>query len=236
VAVGAVAAQAGEAGAREFAAFGMSQYNSPMSIIEIFKAGGPIMWPLALSSVITIAIILERALELRSSRILDPSIVERVQGLVEGGRPDRAMEVCREHPGIFTEIVAAGLEQAPKGEQNAREAVEDAGRHETTRLTRWLPTLGTIAAISPLMGLLGTVTGMIAVFETIANSGIGQAAELSDGISQALITTATGLLIAIPALVAYNYYTERADRIISLLERASLRVLRSLYQVPSGES
>ncbi len=207
-----------------------------MTILEIFKAGGPIMYPLAVCSVITAAIVLERALELRASRILDPAVVERVTGLVEGGRPDRALQVCREHPGIFTQIVMAGLEQAPKGETNAREAVEDAGRHETNRLTRWLPTLGTIASISPLMGLLGTVTGMIAVFKTIAHSGIGQAAELSNGISQALITTATGLLIAIPALVAYNYFSERAERIISNLERASLRVLRSLYQVDLADS
>ena len=133
---------------------------------------------------------------------------------------------------IRDSIVTAGLQQAPKGEPFAREAVEDAGRHETTRLTRYLPTLGTVAAVSPLLGLLGTVTGMIAVFKTIANSGIGQAAELSNGISQALITTATGLLIAIPALVAYNYYTERAERIIQRLEGASLRVMRSLFQVP----
>jgi biopolymer transport protein ExbB len=203
-----------------------------MSILEIFKAGGPVMWPLAICSVVAVAIIIERALELRTSRILDPSIVERVTGLVEGGRLDRAVEVCRKNPGIFTHIVIAGLRQAPKGEPFAREAVEDAGRHETTRLTRYLPTLGTVAAVSPLLGLLGTVTGMIAVFKTIANSGIGQAAELSNGISQALITTATGLLIAIPALVAYNYYTERAERIIQRLEAASLRVMRSLFQVP----
>jgi biopolymer transport protein ExbB len=207
-------------------------YNSAMSILEIFKAGGPVMWPLAICSVVTVAIIIERALELRTSRILDPSVVERVTGLVEGGRLDRAMEVCRKNPGIFTHIVAAGLHQAPKGEPFAREAVEDAGRHETIRLTRYLPTLGTVAAVSPLLGLLGTVTGMIAVFKTIANSGIGQAAELANGISQALITTATGLLIAIPALVAYNYYSERAERIINRLEGASLRVLRSLFQVP----
>ena len=122
----------------------------------------------------------------------------------------------------------AGLEIAHIGEAAAKEAVADAGRAETVRLKRYLATLGTVASVAPLMGLLGTVTGMISVFKTIAESGGGQAAELSSGISQALITTATGLLIAIPALVAHNYFQETADGIITDLEQESIRVLRGL--------
>ena len=114
----------------------------------------------------------------------------------------------------------------------AKEAVEAAGRHESTRLNRYLGTLGTVAGISPLLGLLGTVTGMIEVFNTIAEAGAGQAAQLSSGISQALITTATGLLIAIPALVAHNFFHEKADAIVADLEQESLRVLRGLYYTP----
>jgi len=199
-----------------------------MNLAQIFRAGGPVMFPLALCSVIALAIILERALNLRSSRILDRGIVERVRGLVEGGSPERAMEVCRAHPGIYTDIVLAGLQAAPDGDAAAKEAVEDAGRFETKQLTRYLVTLGTIAAISPLLGLLGTVLGMIEVFKTIAEVGAGAADELSSGISQALITTATGLLIAIPCLVAYNFFTEKADRIVHRLEAETLRVLRGL--------
>jgi biopolymer transport protein ExbB len=201
-----------------------------MFLIEVFDAGGPIMWPLVISSVLALAIIIERAINLRSARILDPGIVERITGLVEGGRADRALEVCRANPGIYTNIIQAGLTQHAKGEAAAKEAVEDAGRHETSKLTRYLVALGTIAAISPLMGLLGTVVGMISVFRTIAEVGTGDAAELSNGISQALITTATGLLIAIPALVAYNFFTEKAQRIITQLEAESLRVLHSLNE------
>ncbi len=200
-----------------------------MSLIEVFKAGGPVMWPLLICSVVAIAIIIERAFNLRSARLLNPAIVERVTGLVEGGRPDRARQVCAENPGIYTNIVQAGLEYASKGEAAAKEAVEDAGRHETKRLTRYLGALGTVASVSPLLGLLGTVTGMIDVFKTIAESGSGQAAQLSNGISQALLTTATGLLIAIPTLVAYNYFQGRAEGILTEIERESLRVLRVLY-------
>jgi biopolymer transport protein ExbB len=207
-----------------------------MSLIEIFRAGGPVMWPLAACSLVALAIIIERLLALRTSRILNPSVVERITGLSEGGRIDRALSVCEDQPGIFTNIMHAGLEIAARGEgeQAAKEAVEDAGRHESTRLNRYLPTLGTIVGISPLLGLLGTVTGMIEVFDTIAETGAGQAAQLSSGISQALITTATGLAIAIPALVGYNYLNSKVSAIITELERESLRGLRGYYKTPEG--
>ena len=110
----------------------------------------------------------------------------------------------------------------------------DAGRHETSRLNRYVGVLGTIVGISPLLGLLGTVTGMIDVFNTIAEAGTGQASELSSGISQALITTATGLLIAIPALVAYNFFREKVESMVGDLESASLRILAGLYHDPDS--
>lgn len=190
------------------------------------------MWPLALCSLVALAIVIERAVHLRSARILQPSIVERVSGLAEGGRLDKAVEACRQNPCLYTNIVLAGLTAAVRGEAEsaAKEAVEDAGRHETVRLNRYLGMLGTIVGVSPLLGLLGTVTGMIEVFRTIAASGAGEAAALSGGISQALISTATGLLIAIPSLVAYNFYQEKADSLVTDLERESLRVLRGAYQ------
>ncbi len=208
-----------------------------MSLIEIFKAGGPIMWPLAICSLIALAIMVERAINLRASRILNPAIVERVTGLAEGGGVDRAVAACRQHPGIYTNIVLAGLEMASRGEgeRTSKEAVEDAGRHETARLNRYLGTLGTVVGISPLLGLLGTVTGMIEVFNTISESGAGQAAQLSGGISQALITTATGLLIAIPSLVAYNFFHEKAEVLVTDLERESLRVLRGIFRAVESD-
>jgi biopolymer transport protein ExbB len=206
-----------------------------MSLIEVIKAGGPIMWPLAICSLITVAVIIERLFNLRYSRVLNPRLVERVSTLIEGGRAERAMEVCRQNPGIYTNIVLAGLELAHRGEAIVKESIEDAGRHETARLNRYLGTLGTVAGISPLLGLLGTVTGMIDVFNTIAEAGAGQAAQLSSGISQALITTATGLLIAIPALVAHNFFHSKAEAIIADLEQESLRVVRGLYYTAPPE-
>jgi len=200
-----------------------------MSLVEIIKAGGYLMYPLLAAYLLVFAIIIERALNLRSSRVLNQSIVDRVTDLVEAGRPGRAIDACRENPCLFTNIVVAGLEEASKGEVRAKEAIEDSGRHETVKLKRYLNALGTVAAVAPLIGLLGTVTGMILVFQTIAESSGGQAAALSTGIFQALITTATGLTVAIPALIAHNFFQERVESIVTGLERASLRALRGLF-------
>jgi biopolymer transport protein ExbB len=207
-----------------------------MSLIEIFRAGGPVMWPLLVCLILTVAIVIERSINLRGPKILQLPVVERIVGLVEAGRPDRARNACTESPGIFTNIVLAALQSAKRGEWAAKEALEDAGRHETARLSRYLGALGTIAGISPLLGLLGTVTGMIEVFRTIATVGTGQAAQLSSGISQALISTATGLLIAIPSLVAYNFFQMRAGAITNDIESAALRVLRALFEDAEGPS
>ncbi len=202
-----------------------------MSLIEIFQAGGFLMYPLLAAYLLTAALIIERALNLRESRVLNQNIVDRVTDLVEAGRPERAIQACRNNPCIFTNIVVAGLEISGKGEMRAKEAIEDAGRHETVKLKRYLNALGTIAAVAPLVGLLGTVTGMILVFRTIAETGGGQAAALSTGIFQALITTATGLLVAIPALIAHNFFQEKVEWIVTELERVSLRALHGLYPV-----
>lgn len=202
-----------------------------MSLIEIFLAGGLLMYPLLGAYLLTAALIIERALNLRESRVLNQSIVDRVTDLVDTGRPERAILACRTHPCIFTNIVIAGLEISGKGEMRAKEAIEDAGRHETVKLKRYLNALGTIAAVAPLVGLLGTVTGMILVFRTIAETGGGQAVALSTGIFQALITTATGLSVAIPALIAHNFFQEKVERIVTELERVSLRALYGLYPV-----
>ena len=152
-----------------------------MTLLDTLQAGGPVMWLLGLCSLVALAIIIERSINLRASRILDPTVVERLSGLAEGGRVDRAIEACRAQPGLFTHIVSAGLERAVRGESEAaaKEAIEDAGRHETARLGRYLGALGTVVGIAPLLGLLGTVLGMIEVFHTIARTGGGQAAQLS---------------------------------------------------------
>ncbi|MEW5807528.1 MAG: MotA/TolQ/ExbB proton channel family protein [Acidobacteriota bacterium] len=198
-------------------------------ILEIFQKGGVVMYPLLLCSVAALAIIIERLVNLRKSRVLKDSNLDYLAALIDDGMISKALEVCRNHPGIFNNIVKAGLEHHHLGREDAKEAIMDAGRHEVPRLQRYLTTLGTIVGISPLLGLLGTVTGMMKLFKAIADVGTGQPGALSSGIYEALITTVAGLSIAIPSLVFYNYFQKKAEEVVIDLERNSIEILKKLF-------
>lgn len=200
-----------------------------MFILEIIGRGGVVMYPLLVCSLIALAIIIERLVNLRVSKVLKQSNIEPVTIMVEGGMIQKALEACKKNPNIFNNIVRAGLEHKDLGREEVKEAIADAGRHETPKLQRYLTTLGTIVGISPLLGLLGTVVGMIKVFRVISEVGTGQAGALSAGIAEALITTVTGLSIAIPSLVMYNYFQKKAEDIIIDLEGHSLNIIRKLF-------
>lgn len=208
-----------------------------MALMQLIKAGGLTMWPLAFCSVVALAVILERGWGLRRSQVLEPELVATLSRLVAAGDLGRAVELCNLRPGIYTRVVGAGLEAAQRGEgrAEAKEAIVAAGRHQSARLHRFLGILGTVVGISPLLGLFGTVIGMIEVFRTISEVGAGRAAQLSGGIAQALVTTATGLLIAIPALIAYNYFRDKADGLTGDLEHEGAQLLRDLYRAPARE-
>jgi biopolymer transport protein ExbB len=139
-----------------------------------------------------------------------------------------AYAICDRRPGPFANVVRAGLDHADNDWTVIRDVLEETGRQEATMLTRRLGVLETVAAVSPLLGLLGTVFGMIRVFATISLAGLGNPETLSSGISEAMVTTAAGLIIGIPALVAYNWLNGRADRIIFDLEYYSSKVLDTL--------
>ncbi len=200
-----------------------------MFIIEIIQKGGVVMTPLLLCSIASLAIIIERLVNLRISKVLKQSNIESVSVLIEGGMIPKALDICRNSPGIFNNIIRAGLEHYHLGREEVKEAIADAGRHEAPKLQRYLTSLGTIVGISPLLGLLGTVTGMIKVFKVISEVGAGQAGALSAGIAEALITTVTGLSIAIPSLVMYNYFQKKSEEIVIDLEGHSLEILRKLF-------
>lgn len=200
-----------------------------MFIFEIIDRGGLVMYPLLICSLIALAIIIERLVNLRISRVLNKSNIESVSIMVEGGMIQKALEACKKKPGLFNNIVKAGLLHQHLGREEVKEAIADAGRHETPKLQRYLTTLGTIVGISPLLGLLGTVVGMIKVFKVISEVGTGQAGALSEGIAVALITTVTGLSIAIPSLVMYNYFQKKAEEIVIDLEGHSLEIIRKLF-------
>jgi len=195
---------------------------------EMILAGRYMMVPITLASLVGLTVIIERMLVLRHHRIIVPEIAEAVETLSVGKDLSVAYAICERRPGPFANVVKAGLDHADNDWTIMRDVLEEAGRQEATLLTRRLGILETVAAVSPLLGLLGTVLGMIRVFATISLAGLGNPETLSSGISEAMVTTAAGLIIGIPALVAYNWLTGRADRIIFELEFYSSKVLDTL--------
>lgn len=194
---------------------------------EIIVAGGPVMAPIILCSVVAVAIVVERLWTLQRTRVIPRELTDRVWKLVETRTlNDRHLEaLARNSP--LGRILAAGLANRSQGREIMKEVIEDTGRHVVHELERFLNTLGTIAAMSPLLGLLGTVTGMIAAFNAITEAGVGDPRALSGGIGEALITTAAGLMVAIPALFAYRYLRGLVDALVVDMEKEAMRLVQA---------
>jgi biopolymer transport protein ExbB len=194
-------------------------------VVEILISGGPVMIPLGLLSLVAVAIIIERLWVLRRGNFLQGSTVQTLSGLLASDKFQSAVDYCRRHPGPFTDLVTALIENRYAPYEELKEILEDTGRLQLVGLQRGLPALATIVAGAPLLGLLGTVIGMIKIFSVVATAGSGITEQLSSGISQALITTATGLVIAIPALFTHSYLESRALSILSDIEAQILDFL-----------
>lgn len=197
-------------------------------MLEFVIKGGPVMVPLLLCSVISLSIIVERCLSLRRNRILKYDVLQRIEELLRDRKIPEASTLCKRYPSSMTRILLAAILNHDKSRQDIKEIIEDAGRQEIPVLERYLTILGTIASISVLLGLLGTVMGMIRTFNAIAALGYGHPEALASGISEALVATATGLVIAIPTLVLYNFFTSKVDSLVIEMEKNSLRMLSIL--------
>ena len=178
-------------------------------MLEIIVAGGWLMAPLILCSILSLTIIAERLWALRRSQVVPKGVGEQVEGWAVRHELDRRHIDQLRSDSALGRVLAAALVNRHRSRDLIKEAVEDTGRHVIYRLERFLNTLGTIAGISPLLGLLGTVIGMIKVFSAILAHGVGNANELAGGISEALITTAAGLTVAIPSFFFYRYFKGR---------------------------
>ena len=197
-------------------------------MLEIVQAGGWLMWPIIACSVIAVAIILERLWTLQEKRVLPVSVANHVSALMQQVEIDvkQIQEVQQSSP--FGQVLAAGLAYRYAPRDVLKEVVEDTGRHVVHELERYLGTLGTIAAISPLLGLLGTVSGMIRSFTAITTDGVPNPAVLAGGISEALVATAAGLTVAIPSLIAYRYLRGRVEGLVVRIEKESMRFIEAL--------
>jgi biopolymer transport protein ExbB len=203
-------------------------------MLEFLQDAGPLVYPLALCSILASTITIERMVALRRSRVLPREIIEVVKAIRPGRDLSLAIDVCQRNPGVFADIVRAGLEHASEPWEVIRDALLDAGRQKTTQLERHLVWLSTIAQAAPLLGLLGTVLGMIKMFASISLSGLGDPNALSAGISEAMATTAIGLGIGIPTLVAYNLLASRAEALVVEIEAHASELIARLRH-KSGE-
>jgi biopolymer transport protein ExbB len=194
-------------------------------MLEIFQKGGPLMYPILLCSVLALAIFFERLWTLFRLGRGTIAMVREVESLVRKNRIDEAVIVCQRAGTPLARILVSALRNAGRPREQIKTIVEEVGGRETAPLERYLGLLGTIATISPLLGLLGTVLGMIEAFTVIAAQGGGTPATLGGGISKALITTAAGLTVAIPTILLHKYLTSRVDRMVLEMEEYSLQMV-----------
>ena len=197
-------------------------------MLELIAKSGPIFYALALCSLLASVVAIERLIALSRGRVMPRHILDVLESIKSRKDLSVAIEMCRRNPGVLADVMRAGLENAERPWEEMRDAVLDAGRQETPTLERNLYWLQTVAQAGPLLGLLGTVFGMIKMFAATSLSGLGDARTLSDGISQAMFTTAEGLCIGIPALFAYNYLAARAERYIVEIETYASRLVARL--------
>ncbi len=198
-------------------------------MLELVKSGGWLMLPLLLCSIASAAICVERFWTLRVEKIAPKYLLSDVWLLIKNDQLTglRLREIKQSSP--LGSILGAGLINAHYGREITKESIEEAASHVVHDLQRYLSTLGTIASVTPLLGLLGTVVGMIKVFSTIMIEGTGNAAQLAGGISEALITTATGLTIAIPTLFFYRFFQRRIEELVVSMEQESIKLVEVLH-------
>lgn len=198
-------------------------------MLELIEAGGWVMVPIILSSIIALAIIVERLWALQRRRICPRNLVNQIWQWARNRELDAARIASLRASSPLGHVLAAGLVNLHHDRAIMKEAIEETGRQVVMELQRYLNTLGTIASIAPLLGLFGTVLGMIEVFTNLVKAGAGNPAPLAGGIAEALITTAAGLMVAIPSLMFYRYFRGRVDELVCTMEAESLKMVEVLH-------
>ncbi len=186
------------------------------------------MYPLFLCSVIALGFFIERMFKLRRTKVLPYELIQNINDLIMRRKYSDAIYMAQGHPSAIARIYIAALRISGQPRQAIKEVVQEVGRREAADLGKYIQVLGTVASISPLLGLLGTVSGMIKTFNLISYYGVGNPGTLAAGISEALLTTAAGLSVAIPTLVGYRFISSKADNLILELEEQSINLLEAL--------
>jgi biopolymer transport protein ExbB len=194
-------------------------------VFDLITKGGVVMYPIILCSIIALAVFLERLWMLRRKRILPSEFISNIEEHVKNNKISEAIFLCDENNSSIAKIFLSGLKNAGRGMWLVKEAIEERGGREGSILEKRVGILSTIANLTPLLGLLGTVSGMIKTFKVISLQGGGNPALLSGGIAEALITTATGLSVAIPTLVCYRILKDKAESLIFEMEENSIKII-----------
>lgn len=202
-------------------------------MIEMLLKGGILLYPIGACSVVALSVFLERMFSLQRGRILPQAFAQRIEELVRTSRIDDALLLCEEAKTPIATIMAAALRHASFERKRIREAVEEVGKVEGASLERYVEVVGTCSAISPLLGLLGTVLGMIRVFQGVVEHGLGDPAVFASGIWEALVTTAVGLAVAIPAYIFYKILQGRVDDLLVQLEMRAAHIVDLLSEPAS---
>jgi len=194
-----------------------------------FRAGGVLMWPILGASVIGLAFIIERAVSLREKAVVPKSVAKAVVEAVRNGGLDKAREVCEGSTSAVARVLGAGLAVAERPHSEIVTAMEEAGERERWHMDRFTRPLTIVSSVAPLLGLLGTVQGMILAFDVVARKGaLGDPRQLAAGVATALLTTFAGLSVAIPCYCFYHYYRDKADRMVVQIEDAASHLLEAL--------
>jgi biopolymer transport protein ExbB len=210
--------------------------EASMVVLEYFQQGGPVMYFILLVSIIGLAVFIERVLFFRQVRQNAKIIQEKMREKLKGHRIDEAIAVCENYPGLAANIIRAGLTQYNKSREEIEKAMDDAAVYELPKLHRNIPVLATVTSVATLLGLLGTVLGMIISSTVLSTQGMNNPSKLIGGIAQALITTAYGLIVAIPAQVAYNYIVAQVENIISDIEISTTELIQLLKSAKGDTS
>lgn len=201
--------------------------------LAYFEKGGPVMYVLAVCSVVAVTIFVERLWAMRASRVVPPRLLPEVAELLRAGKLAEAVARCVGSDTSAGAVFGAVLRRANEPEARVREVAQEVGRREAARLERFVEAVGVVSALGPLLGLLGTVLGMIKVFQRVNELGAGSPVEMAAGIWEALVATAMGLLVGIPALVMYRLLLARADALVLRLEDEAVQLVELLRRPPS---
>jgi biopolymer transport protein ExbB len=203
--------------------------------VDFFREGGPIMWPLLLCAVLAVAVMLERFIFINKAAADNEELTEQVREHLNAGRVNEALSLCENTPGPVPALLANGIRNRNLDSDSIERAMEELALRETPQLYRRLGILDTVITVAPLLGLLGTITGMMSTFNVVAGAGQNNPNAITGGIAEALIATASGLAIAIVTLVGYNYLTEKVKEIIAEMEIRATQLMNILVGLRGGE-